>query len=230
MRPRLPYANVMATIAVFIALGGASYAALKLPKSSVGTKQLKKNSVTTAKIKNEAVTAAKVKKGTLTGTQVDASTLGTVPSAGHAASADNASTATNANQLGGVPASQYLTTSSTLQSGETETGVWAANAGTGGYGVVAINFNPKLGSPIPTSNQIYVPEETTKPHCPGFREADPGYLCVYASFENQMTFTLFYSGFAGGGGEPGEPEGTVLYFSATEPNSNARGSWTFTAP
>lgn len=81
MRPKLTYANVMATIAVFIALGGASYAALKLPKNSVSAKQLKKNAVTTAKIKKEAVTAAKVKKGTLTGTQINASTLGTVPSA-----------------------------------------------------------------------------------------------------------------------------------------------------
>jgi hypothetical protein len=81
LRPRLTYANVMATIAVFIALGGASYAALKLPKNSVGTKQLKKNSVVTAKVKREAITAAKVKKGTLTGSQINASTLGTIPNA-----------------------------------------------------------------------------------------------------------------------------------------------------
>lgn len=89
MRPRVTYANVMATIAVFIALGGASYAALKLPKNSVGAKQLKKNAVTTAKIKKEAVTAAKIKKGTLTGTQINASTLGTVPNAQHATTADS---------------------------------------------------------------------------------------------------------------------------------------------
>jgi hypothetical protein len=52
--PRLSYANVMATIAVFIALGGASYAALKLPKNSVGTKQLKREAVTSAKISKGA--------------------------------------------------------------------------------------------------------------------------------------------------------------------------------
>jgi hypothetical protein len=82
MRPKLTYANVMSTIAVFLVVsGGAAYAASHLGKNSVGTKQLKKNSVTTAKIKKEAVTAAKVKRGTLTGTQIDASTLGTVPTA-----------------------------------------------------------------------------------------------------------------------------------------------------
>jgi hypothetical protein len=91
----------MATIAVFIALGGASYAAFKLPKNSVGTKQLKKNAVTTKKIQKEAVTGAKVKKGTLTGKQIDASTLGTVPNASHA------TVAGGADELGGQPAASY---------------------------------------------------------------------------------------------------------------------------
>ncbi|HEY7256151.1 MAG TPA: hypothetical protein VH476_05655 [Solirubrobacterales bacterium] len=87
MRPRLTYANVMATVAVFIALGGSAYA-FHLGKNSVGSKQLKKNAVVTAKVKNEAITAAKVKRGALTGTQINAATLGTVPDAAHAGSAD----------------------------------------------------------------------------------------------------------------------------------------------
>jgi hypothetical protein len=93
MRPKLTYANVMATIAVFIALGGASYAALRLPKNSVGPKQLKRNAVRTAKVKNEAITAAKVRKGTLTGAQINLSTLGTVPTAESAESAKTAAVA-----------------------------------------------------------------------------------------------------------------------------------------
>jgi hypothetical protein len=88
MRPKLSYANVTATLALIIAVGGASaFAATQLATNSVGTKQLKKNAVTTAKIKREAVTAAKVKKGTLTGAQINASTLGTVPVADSAKSA-----------------------------------------------------------------------------------------------------------------------------------------------
>src|ERR1044072_8422763 len=89
MRPRLTYANAMATVAVFIALGGSAYA-FHLGRNSVGSKQLKKSAVTAAKIKNAAVTAAKVKAGTLTGTQIKASTLGTVPNAAHAERADAA--------------------------------------------------------------------------------------------------------------------------------------------
>ncbi len=82
LRPKLTYSNVVATLALFVAVGGASaFAASQLGKNSVGPKQLKKNAVTTAKIKKEAVTVGKVKKGTLTGTQINSSTLGTVPTA-----------------------------------------------------------------------------------------------------------------------------------------------------
>jgi hypothetical protein len=42
---------VVAYLALFVALGGSSYAALQLPKGSVGTKQLKKDAVTSAKVK-----------------------------------------------------------------------------------------------------------------------------------------------------------------------------------
>jgi hypothetical protein len=92
----LTYANVMATIAVFVALGGVSYAALKLPKNSVGTKQLKKNAVTTPKLKNGAVTAAKLKPGILSGAPTNSSKPGTVSGATHAISADTATTADRA--------------------------------------------------------------------------------------------------------------------------------------
>jgi hypothetical protein len=61
----LGYANVMATLGVFIALGGASYAAVALPANSVGTKQLKKSAVTASKLKPNAVSSAKVKDGSL---------------------------------------------------------------------------------------------------------------------------------------------------------------------
>jgi len=81
MSDKLTYANVMATVAVFLALGGGAYAATQLKKNSVGTKQIKNNAVTAAKIKNGTITGAKVANGTLTGTQINASTLGTVPTA-----------------------------------------------------------------------------------------------------------------------------------------------------
>ena len=61
----LSYANVMATLGVFIALGGASYAAVAIPANSVGTNQLKKSAVAGSKIKKNAISSAKVKDGSL---------------------------------------------------------------------------------------------------------------------------------------------------------------------
>lgn len=52
IRKRLTYANVMSSIAVFLVLGGAAFAAVKLPKNSVGTKQLKNNAVNSSKVKD----------------------------------------------------------------------------------------------------------------------------------------------------------------------------------
>jgi hypothetical protein len=58
-RPRLTYANVVASLALFIALGGAAVAA-GLPKNSVGPNQIKKGAVTAKAIRKQAVTAGKI--------------------------------------------------------------------------------------------------------------------------------------------------------------------------
>ena len=50
---RLPSPSMaVALVALMVALGGTGYAAIELPKNSVGTKQIKKNAVTGAKVKN----------------------------------------------------------------------------------------------------------------------------------------------------------------------------------
>ena len=56
---RLSYANVMATIAVFAALGGTSYA-LTLPRNSVGAAQLRSESVGRSELRNGAVRSAAI--------------------------------------------------------------------------------------------------------------------------------------------------------------------------
>jgi hypothetical protein len=62
---RLSYANVVATVALILALGGTSYAALKLPANSVGTKQIKKGAVTASKIRAGSLTSGLFSSGTL---------------------------------------------------------------------------------------------------------------------------------------------------------------------
>lgn len=74
-------AFAVSLLALFVALGGTSYAAVGLPKNSVGAKQLMKNAVTSPKIKDHAVSAVKINMHGLT-----------VP---------NATNATNATTVGG---------------------------------------------------------------------------------------------------------------------------------
>lgn len=63
LRARLTYANVMSTLAVFIALGGTSYAAFTINGST---------------IKNRTITGKKLRPNTLTGVQIKESRLARV--------------------------------------------------------------------------------------------------------------------------------------------------------
>jgi hypothetical protein len=66
IRTHLTYANVVATISLFLVLGGATaFAAKQLAAHSVGTRQLKANAVTAAKIKDGAVTGNEIARGTI---------------------------------------------------------------------------------------------------------------------------------------------------------------------
>jgi len=56
-------AHHIGLLALFVALGGTSYAAIRLPANSVGTEQLKKNAVTLKKIKRSTREALKGQRG-----------------------------------------------------------------------------------------------------------------------------------------------------------------------
>lgn len=65
MRRLLTPSNAIALTALFIALGTGAYAAIEIPKNSVGTKQLKKNAVTSAKVKDRTLLRRDFKAGQL---------------------------------------------------------------------------------------------------------------------------------------------------------------------
>jgi hypothetical protein len=101
IKGKLSYANLISTLCLFLLLGGGAYAATRLPKNSVDTKQ----------IKNGAVTGAKIKPQTITGTNINLAKLGTVPTASQADNATNAGhadTAGDANTLQGNSASAFM--------------------------------------------------------------------------------------------------------------------------
>jgi hypothetical protein len=63
--------NAIALAALFVALGGTSYAALSLPAGSVGTAQLRNGAVTSKKIANGSITPAKLDARTIGGSVRD---------------------------------------------------------------------------------------------------------------------------------------------------------------
>jgi hypothetical protein len=65
MRPRLSYANVVATLSLFVALGGSSYAAVQLSKGSVKKRHIAKNAVVSKKVKDGSLLSEDFKPGEL---------------------------------------------------------------------------------------------------------------------------------------------------------------------
>jgi hypothetical protein len=57
LRERLTYGNVTATLALFVALGGTSYAVTQLPRNSVGAAQIERSAVGASELRRGAVTS-----------------------------------------------------------------------------------------------------------------------------------------------------------------------------
>ncbi len=90
-------ALVISTIALFVAIGGISWAA-----ATIGTSDIKNGAVTTKKLHNNAVATNKIKNNAVTGAKVNEGSLGQVPSATNADNATNATNANNANTVNGL--------------------------------------------------------------------------------------------------------------------------------
>jgi hypothetical protein len=77
IRRHMSFANVISVIALFVALGGASYAAVSLPKNSVGAKQIKKRAVRGKHINRNAVSASKIQGNSISSSKIaDGSVFG----------------------------------------------------------------------------------------------------------------------------------------------------------
>ena len=117
---RCTYANVTATVALFIALAsGVAVGATAIVKSS---KDVAKQSIANSDVKREtlksnrlrngkAVSEADVIPNSLGGTAIDEASLGHVPNAAHADSATIAGNAADASALGGLASDQFARTS-----------------------------------------------------------------------------------------------------------------------
>src|SRR4051812_40422732 len=104
VRARLSYANVVATLALFVALGGTGYAA---------------SQITSKDVKNRSLKGGDLKKDTGTGAEIRDARLGGVPSAQNATTADvskSAGTATTAGSAGSAATATLADTAKDAQS------------------------------------------------------------------------------------------------------------------
>ena len=97
LRERISSAHVIALAALFVALGGSAFAA-----ATIGTHDIKDGAVTKDKLHKNAVNSSKVSKNSLGGQDIDEKSLNQVPSASHAVTADQATTAATAAKASNV--------------------------------------------------------------------------------------------------------------------------------
>ena len=69
-RSRLSYANVTASLALFIALGGTAAAAVTLPRDSVGARQIRTDAVRSPEITKDAVRSPEITKDAVRSSEI----------------------------------------------------------------------------------------------------------------------------------------------------------------
>jgi len=210
VRNRLTYSNLIATMALFIALGGVAVAATQLPRNSVGTKQLKRGAVTSAKlakksvingklgpnsvgpgnIGNGAITSAKLAAGAVIASTIKNSVVTTNKLNNEAVTtAKLANEAVSTAKLGkGSVTTAKLSDEigpllSTLKSGQTLRGVFDVGGKESARGAVSFQF-PLLAAPAVT----VLKKGEVSANCSGLGggqtpQATAGNLCVYTTEE-----------------------------------------------
>jgi hypothetical protein len=175
IRSRLTYANAMATVAVFVALGGVGYAAAKLPRNSVGARQLKKEAVTPAKLSLKS-------KATLTGPAGRTGATGPRgPEGPRGLRGEKGETGNpGSSALLSTELKRDLTLRGRFNIDElaTQAGQIHGDSISFGFTLAAAPTVEKIGS-TPTAN------------CPGNVEdprAAPGFLCLYRQTESDVEF------------------------------------------
>lgn len=221
VREKLTFANVVACLALFVALGGASYAATQLPKNSVGTQQLKNGAVTGAKVKAGSLTASSFKPG-----QLPKGATGAKGPEGQRGPEGPRGAEGPQGPPGAFP-------SGNLPSGATLRGNFAIGTNLSEYSNTSVSFGFTLAS-APTGHFIAV-GDTPPPQCPGSAanpQASAGNLCVYEIQANNQLATPELFDPATGAVGAGRYGFGVAAELGNAPNESllSYGSWAVTAP
>jgi hypothetical protein len=215
---------LVALVGLFVALGGSSYAALQLPRGSVGTKQLKNNAVTSRKVKNNSLLVRDFRasqRALLRGPQGERGELGERGERG----------LQGVQGVQGPPGTSVF--ASTIPAGTTVIGNWYAaptdGAATVGFyeatfptnapaAISAANSNMGAGTANAVDADAACAGSATAPTAPA------GKMCWYVGFQVGLSAL---QGFASAGSQVA---GAAVQVTAAVANSYARGAWAYTAP
>jgi hypothetical protein len=219
-------------MALFTALGGVSYAAVTLPKNSVGSKQIKPNAVKGSKVKNSSLTGADIKNKSLTAADFNGSVQGPQGPAGtQGTQGPKGDTGPAGPLLETLPPGKTLRgTFGMYGHGEVNNGLEAASE--------SVSFPIPLAS-APSAEVVQNGTASAPPECPGTAaapEAAPGWLCIYENREQNQRTGGYPSVVAPGSGfspsasrygatliVQGQAAGTDWFFWS-------EGTWAVTAP
>jgi hypothetical protein len=154
-------AMLVALLALFVALGGSSYAAVKISardiqRGAVGTRAIANNAVRSADVRNATIVGADVKDDSLTNADIDnrslsaataksadtATRASTAASATTAATANSAKKADDAEKLDGLDSADFTRPACTSQTGALKGSVTiAASAGFSGTFTPVSGYN-----------------------------------------------------------------------------------------
>jgi hypothetical protein len=243
LRSRLSYANVMATLAVFLSLGGGAYA-VTVPARSVGTRQLRDRAVTNAKLADRAVTRAKIRADAVTSSRVrDRSLLARDFAAGQLPAGPRGLTGATGPQGAAGPSAL-----SAVPSRRTIHG--AAGGDFHAFDATASDFGVDVTLPIPAANALgddsvfvnvaswqdaggQTAPTTTDVNAgctgtPSAPTAPPGVVCVYVSGADHAANVRGLSVLFGSGASP---YGFKLAWDASALGDTfVDATWAYTAP
>jgi hypothetical protein len=203
IRTKLTYANVMATIAVFMVLTGIGFAvAASLPKKSVGPKQLRNGAVGSKKIQKNAVNSSKIKQGAVGRSELANGAVGTGKISNSAVTTGKISNQAVTRAKVSDAAIPFL---GTLRSGQELRGTFTLGDLFDDTACEAITLqfplvNPPAVPPQANIVDMTLPSPPTTASCGGLGggnqqtpQAAPGQICVYLTAETNLDTLNFAS-------------------------------------
>jgi hypothetical protein len=221
---------VVAIVALVVALSGTAIASAGLVN---GDKVIKENSLSGNRLRNHTVTGKQINLGKL-GKVPSARLADSASNATHAQTADSASKANDSSSLGGAPANSYERFSSTLPSGQPESGDYGIRTPTTETAQLlglSVSFPIPLATRLDASHVVFTTVSAPVTHCSGPGHADAASLCTYQSDGVGITdppaiFEFEDTSFNSGTGN----FGFTMDWPVTSNSPLAYGTWTVTAP